>query len=190
MQIEIIGLGHVGSQIAFGLVLLEDNFSLDLIDIDKKRLYGEMADLKQAVEVLRKDITIESVEEPRESDFYIICCGKSGSDRLALYEENRKIIFPYLQAIARERKEDSWTLMVTNPSTKLSQLALEHFPLVIPIGNKLDNARLRLCKVNAPHEKPNIQMKYYEVAVNKGWTAFGVASEVIQLFKYMRNQKG
>jgi len=180
----IIGCGHTGSQIAFSLVLTEDNFSLDLIDTDKKKLYGEMADLKQASEVLHKNIKIESAEEPRESDFYIISCGKSGNDRESLFKENRVIILPYLAMISRARKEDSWVMMVTNPSGRLSQLALDYIPLVIPIGNRLDNARLRLCQVNASHEKPNIQMKYYEVAVNKGYTAFGVTAEVIQLLKY------
>jgi L-lactate dehydrogenase len=179
MRIEILGCGHVGSSIAFGLILLEDYFELGLIDTDKKKLNGEIADLEQACEVLHKHIKIEAVEEPRESDYYIICCGKAGSDRLDLYDENRKIVLPYIQMITRVRKEDSWVLMVTNPSGKLSQLALDYIPLVIPIGNRLDNARLRLCQVNASHEKPNIQMKYYEVVVNKGFTQWGVVTEVI-----------
>lgn len=185
MKITVIGgAGKVGSQVAFGLIILNDCFKLDLIDIDKKRLYGEMADMKQAAEVLRKQITIENVEEPRGSDYYVICAGRSGSDRLALYDDNKKIILPYIQMIARERYEESVVLMVTNPSTKLTQMALDYLPLVIPIGNKLDNARLRLCQVNASHEMPSIQAKYSEVAINKGWTAFGVAAEVISNIRW------
>jgi L-lactate dehydrogenase len=184
IRYTICGIGHIGSAISFGLVLLENNFQLDLIDIDKKKLIGEIADLEQAVEVLHKNIKIESVEEPRESDYYIICCGKSGSDRESLYEHNKEIILPYLETIARIRKEDSWILMVTNPSGRLSQLALEYNPLIIPIGNKIDNARLRLFKVISRHETPEIQDKYKEVAINKGFTQWGVTAEVIS---YIRN---
>jgi malate/lactate dehydrogenase len=181
MDTTIIGAGRVGVQIAYGLILEGFNIKnrIDLIDIDKQRLIGEIADLKQASEVLRKTNEISAVEEPRESDFYIITAGKCGSDRMALYEDNKKIIIPYLEAIARVRREDSVIMMVTNPSTMLAKLALDYVPLVIPIGNKLDNARLRLCRVNAPHEKPDIQEKYKEVASNKGYTNFGVASEVL-----------
>jgi L-lactate dehydrogenase len=183
MNITICGIGRVGSAIAFGLVLTENDFELDLIDIDKKKLCGEIADLEQAVEVLHKNIKIEIVENPRESDYYIICCGKSGSDRESLYEHNKDIILPYLEMIARVRKENSWVLMVTNPSGRLSQLAMEYTPLVIPIGNKLDNARLRLFKVISRHETPEIQDKYREVAINKGYTAFAPASECLSIIQ-------
>lgn len=183
MKITIIGIGNVGSAIAFGLVLTENDFEMDLIDTDKKKLNGEIADLEQAIEVLHRSIKIEPREEPRESDYYIICAGKCGNDREALYNGNRKTILPYLEAIARVRNENSWILMITNPSGRLSQLALEYVPLVIPIGNRLDNARLRLCRANSRHEKPDIQARYREVADNKGWTAFGVASEVISYIR-------
>lgn len=175
----VLGSGHVGSAISFSLVLTQNDFELDIIDIDKKKLNGEIADLEQAVEVLHKNIKVDSRDEPRESDYYIICCGKSGNDRESLYENNRLIILPYLEIIARVRKENSWIFMVTNPSGRLSQLALEYSPLVIPIGNKLDNARLRMFKVISRHEKPEIQDKYREVSINKGFSQWGVTAEVI-----------
>lgn len=179
----IIGCGNVGASIAFGLVLTKDNFELDLIDIDRIKLAGEIADLKQACEVMHKNIRIESVEEPRKSDCYIITAGKAGIDRNILYEENSKIILPLIKTIAKVNGEDSWVLMVTNPSHRLAQLALEHIPRIIPIGNKLDNARLRLSKVTASHENPEIQSQYHEVIMNKGYTNWATACEVLDYIR-------
>jgi malate/lactate dehydrogenase len=158
-----------------------------MIDIDKAKLRGEIADLKQAAEVMRKRITIEEAEEPRESDLYVICAGKSSNDRESLLEVNREIVEPYLRQISKIRKESSILFMVTNPSTALSKIALDYMPYVFPIGNMLDNARLRLCQISSPHEKPEVQKRYIEVKEGKGYTNWAVASEVAELIQKIRH---
>jgi malate/lactate dehydrogenase len=175
-------MGFVGSAVAYTLlhipICCEE---IDMIDIDKAKLRGEIADLKQAAEVMRKRITIEETEEPRESDLYIICAGKSSQDRESLLEANKEVVEPYLREISRVRKEGSILFMVTNPSAALSKIALDYMPYVFPIGNMLDNARLRLSQINSPHEKPEVQKKYLEVKEGKGYTNWAVASEVAEL---------
>jgi malate/lactate dehydrogenase len=146
-----------------------------------------IADLKQAAEVMRKRIAIEEAEEPRESDLYVICAGKSSNDRESLFEANKEVVEPYLRQISRVRKEGSILFMVTNPSTALSKVALDYMPYVFPIGNMLDNARLRLCHISSPHEKPEVQKKYLEVKEGKGYTNWAVASEVAELIVKIRH---
>jgi malate/lactate dehydrogenase len=183
-------VGHVGIVIAFGCVMhpsLSDDLILYLLDIDNKKLIGESADLQQAVEILHSSAKIIPTNDIPEADVYVIAAGRSLDDRESLYEENKKIIENYLPEISRKRHENSLVLMVTNPSTKLAQLALNYVPLVIPIGNLLDNARLRLCKATGSHEKPDIQAKYLEVRENKGWTAFAPATEcLIRILQWKR----
>lgn len=182
MKVCIIGAaGHVGSAIAYACVLhprLSDELTLYLLDIDEKKLKSEAADLQQAMEVLHSNAKIIPTLEIPESDCYVIAAGKNGADREALYEENKKIIENYMPEISRKLHENSLVLIVTNPSTRLAQLALNYVPLVIPIGNLLDNARLRLCKVSGSHEKPDIQAKYLEVNEGKN-PAFAPATECL-----------
>lgn len=183
MRITIIGLGWTGSSITYSCLLHPQIFcNLDLIDIDEKKLKGELADLEQAEEVLNKGIIIEATSEPRKSEIYIFCAGKSlekGIDRDELYRDNLPILIDYTEKIKKVRMENSMALVVTNPSTLLAQSMMSQMPFVIPIGNKIDNARLRLCKVNCSHEKPDIQMKYIEAKEGKGYTNWAVSSEVI-----------
>jgi len=190
MRIEIVGCGNVGSLVAYGCILhptircyLKE---LNLIDIDEKKLAGEIADLTQMKEMIPicedKKITSNPISE---SDIYVICAGKSNDDREMLYEDNSKIVREYLEKIATVRKENSILLMVTNPSGKLAQLALDYVPLVIPIGNLLDNARLRLCKATGKHEKPSIQSEYLKVKECKGYSSMAPATEVlIRILQY------
>jgi hypothetical protein len=68
--------------------------------------------------------------------------------------------------------------MVTNPSGELSKLAHDYVSHVIAIGNRLDNARYKDSHLYGKHENP---VDYYKSIIDgKGYTSWGVASEVIQ----------
>jgi len=188
LRVTLIGMGNVGSALAFGLVIHPEIMcDIDLIDIDEQKLNGEVADLIQAREITRKPIDILSISEPRESDIYVLCAGKNSDNRESLFEINLPIITHYSQKIAQVRKEDSALLMVTNPSTRLAKVALDYMPYVIPMGNMLDNARLRLCQINCPHEKPEIQKKYLEAKNGKGYTNFAPATEALLVIQRLIN---
>jgi malate/lactate dehydrogenase len=189
MLVTVFGLGNVGSQIAYQLVL-DGSFSVDLIDSDSKALFGQYHDLLQAKEIANYPYTeISCPLVPRESDFYIICAGSKvehGNDRNLLFKKNSVIVEEIAKMIAKVRKEDSITLMVTNPPTELTKLALDYIPNVLPVGNMLDNARLRLSKVSGSHEKPNIDDQYNLVKENKGHTCFGITTEVMRVIGRMK----
>ena len=164
---------------------------LNLIDIDEKKLKGDTADLTQMKEMLPNCESKRITNHPiSESDVYIISAGKNGSDREKLYEDNSKIIREYLEKIQKVRKDNSLVIMVSNPSHRLAQLALEYVPFVIPTGTLLDNARLRLCKACGKHEKPDIQAKYLEVKESKH-PNFAPATEVlIRITEYIHGVYG
>lgn len=196
MHIEIIGCGNVGSQIAFGCLLhstircyLKE---LNIIDIDEKKVRGEIADLTQMKEMISLTDNIKIVSHPiSEADIYVISAGLTSDDREKVYEVNSKIVKEYLERIQKIRKENSLVIMTTNPSHKMAQLALEYVPLVIPTGTMLDNSRLRLCKVCGTHEKPNIQEKYLEVKENKSYTSYAPATEVlVRIVEYIHGTYG
>jgi malate/lactate dehydrogenase len=183
-SVTVIGCGAVGSQIAYGCILHPklSVLQLRLVDIDEKRLNAEVADLKQAAEILHNYfVQVEATSEIKESDIFVIAAGRSSDDRESLYEFNKPIVENYMAKISKVCHERSMVIMVTNPSTQLAQLALNYIPFVIPAGSMLDNARWRLCKVAGSHEKPNIQQKYHEVKDGKGHTAFAPATEAINL---------
>lgn len=186
MRITIFGLGHVGSAVAFGCLngYSHANITeLDLIDTELHKLYSEYNEFIQGAEVLKKDIEVCTPVTPRESDIYVITVGKGlpnkNYSRTLLFSDNCKIVSPIIKEIKEVRHENSLVLMVTNPSTELSKIALNDIPLVFPIGNMLDNARLRLTKVEGSHEKPNIQKKFALVKGGKGFTNWACACEVL-----------
>jgi len=183
--VTIFGTGNVGSQIAYQLII--SGYSVDLIDTDSKALFGQYNDLLQAKEIADHPYTeLTCPLVPRESDIYIIAAGSKvehGNDRNLLFKKNSVIVEEIAKIIAKVRNEDSMTLMVTNPTTELAKLALDHIPNVLPVGNMLDNARLRLSKVSGSHEKPDINNQYELVKNNKGHTCFGVTTEVIKVIK-------
>lgn len=182
MNITICGVGNVGSQIAYGCILHPklSVLQLRLVDIDEKRLHAEVADLKQAAEILHNYfVQVEATSEIKESDIYVIAAGRSSDDRESLWEANKPLVENYMAKISKVCHERSMVVMVTNPSTRLAQLALNYVPFVIPAGSMLDNARWRLCNVTGTHEKPTIQQKYLEVKDGKGHTAFAPATETI-----------
>ncbi len=191
MDITIIGMGQVGSAVAFGCLLSDqiDVSLLDLIDTDMKKLLGEYADLVQTAQLLNLDTKIGLPLIPRQSDIYIISAGnrlKEVNDKDELVAENMDIVMEYMEKISKVRHENSVVFMVTNPSTELTKIALDYSPLVIPIGNLLDNARLRLSKVEGTHEKPDIQEQYRLVKESKGYTNWAVASEIITRIRQLR----
>ena len=190
-SVTIFGVGKVGSTIAFSCILRDACDSIDLIDTDLKGLVSQHSDLLQAKETHRRRIRVALPIEPRESDVYVICAGnRRGTNkgtRNVLYKENFTDVKAILERIKKVRKENSLVLMVTNPSTELSKLALDYVPLVIPCGNMIDNARLRLCRVQGPHEKPDIEQKCLEVVNGKGYTNFAIATEVLLRIKQWRS---
>jgi L-lactate dehydrogenase len=189
--VTIIGAGNTGSTIAYAIRGVVEK--IHLVDIDKKKAEAECLDIIDSCKIEETDgfdtseITY-SGEISSKSDIYIICVGKplkSGNDeeRMAHFEKNAKIVDSILEEIAIWNN-DPWIIMVTNPSHELAKIALDKFRKVIACGRSLDIVRT---KVYGKHEQVMYSNHYPIISTGKGFTNFGIASEVKKIIKDIRH---
>ncbi len=216
MKISIIGTGRVGSSIAFA-ILSTISTDLVLMDTNKDKAQGEAEDLSHAFskEVLGTDL----ISEIKDSDFVVMTAGKARFDetkserssagtrgtssvrsREELAKENTKIVSIVAAEIEKYAPE-SMVLMVTNPSTKMVEVARQKCSNeVIDMGVELDNTRLKFYGgkgiVLGPHGE---DMKFDEetneeildkvrtagkrIIQRKGHTNWGIAQQITKTIK-------
>lgn len=186
MNITIIGIGNVGSALAFGLILKGIGETINIVDIDKEKLNSEFLDLKNCIDVLGIKTKLNKYSEIQKSDIYILTAGRNTSkaERDKLYDDNKIIAEHYFKEIAK-LNPTAWVLVVTNPSHKLAQLGLNYLQKVIPIGNMLDNARYKSYHLFGKHEAP-VDL-YKQIKKGKGYTNWGCVAEVIKLLFSITN---
>ncbi|MBI2005317.1 MAG: hypothetical protein HYS80_00970 [Candidatus Aenigmarchaeota archaeon] len=152
MKIGIIGLGNVGSGIAFS-ILYNNSIKLDkliLSDIVEK-VRGVRLDLCHAFPEMGNKIIVGDYSELNDCDIVIITAGIAtitGSkdfDRMDLLEKNRGIFKNIFSKFTLRR--DAILIIVSNPSDVMAYTAWKLSGLdanqVIGFGNQLDTARFR-----------------------------------------------
>ena len=148
----IIGAGFVGASIAFTIMLDNSFDEIVLIDIDKKKAYGEAADIAHGVEdISNADIYSGDYSDCRDSDIIIITAGRGrlpGESRIDLAEENIRIIRNVTDSLGRYYTGCP-VLMISNPVDILTASA-EHFlgqkeGIIFGSGCMLDTSRFRRC---------------------------------------------
>ncbi len=149
-KITIIGVGSVGSTIAY--TIANDNIASEivLIDIDKDKVEGEVMDIVQGT-AFRDPISIKAgdYEDAADSDIVIITSGvarKPGQTRIELVQTNVEIIKSITPNIVKAAPNAKY-IIVSNPVdiityafTKLSGLPENQ---IIGSGTLLDTTRLR-----------------------------------------------
>ena len=149
-KIAIIGAGKVGTTFAFALQLSGLAGEIVLIDMDKKRVEGEVMDLNHAVP-LSDPVRITSGDYPdvANANVVVISAGtaqRPGETRLDLLKRNTDI---FKQIIPRvmEYNRTGVLLIATNPVDVLSYVSwkLSGLPSnrVFGSGTVLDTARFR-----------------------------------------------
>jgi len=152
VKISIMGLGHVGSTIAYSLVLQGLASDVVLVNRNPARARGDALDLTHALsftEALGR-VRAGSWEETAGSDLLILCLSvpfqPPMKGRADLAAGNRPLfaeIVPSLAALS----PDARILVVTNPVDAMTHWALEYsgFPAhrVMGIGTLVDSARFR-----------------------------------------------
>lgn len=150
MKIGIIGMGRVGSSIAFAVLMKGMARELVLVDLDRKKAEGDALDLLHGTPFTRRaKITAGDYSDLTGSDVVVVTAGASqrpGETRLQLLDRNVEVIKNISKDIARYAP-DSIVIMVTNPVDVLSYVAwkVTGFPhrRVFGSGTVLDTARLR-----------------------------------------------
>ena len=172
MNVQIIGMGMVGSSIANNLLQKSYIRRLTLTDIDQDRLRGEYYDLYRVKRLnnLDTDIIIAPEMIPVEHDYTVISVGycteynKYNTDKdaiQALFNKN----YPIVRDIVR-KIEHGKIIIVTNPSDRITEILKIEFPRkhIICVGNRID--RISDGKL---------------IKTLKGYTNWGIAAEVLNL---------
>ncbi len=150
-KVVLIGAGDVGVAYAFSLVNQGIVDHLAIIDIDEKKLEGNVMDLNHGVvwAPSRTRVTKGTYEDCRDADLVAICAGaaqKPGETRLDLVGKNIKIMNSIVDDVMGNGF-DGIFLVATNPVDVLTYAVwkasgLDHHR-VIGSGTVLDSARYR-----------------------------------------------
>ncbi|MBU0530062.1 MAG: hypothetical protein ABIH52_02300 [Candidatus Aenigmatarchaeota archaeon] len=172
MIIQIIGIGRLGSQLAFCCLLLLKTDVLALHDI--KDLAGDLMDLEHAKEgynhVHKEPCKTEIKKGIIPADFIIVTAGQPRRDDITddqLLEINKKI----LEDIFKKMKTNLEThiIIATNPVKELTEWAQKTYPKHI-----IHNAEDHILKY-----RKGVDLGP-EIRKIKGYTNFGPAISIIE----------
>lgn len=150
-KISIIGVGEVGSTLAFTILNRIAPQELVLLDIAKDRVCGTALDLEDTRGVLKFSTQIKPTDDYadiKDSDIVVITAGiprKKGMTRLDLLKVNGDIAKQAAKNI-KQQAPDSIIIAVTNPLDLITYLIFKEtgFPRsrVLGMGASLDSSRL------------------------------------------------
>ena len=149
-KISVIGAGNVGATIANDLMIQGVASEIVLVDVNKKRAYGEALDIYQGAPFHSPAIVrAGEYEDTANSDIVIITCGvarKPGMTRLDLAQTNVNILKDVAASVVQHAPKAIY-IIVSNPVdiltyvfTKISGLPENQ---IIGSGTILDTSRLQ-----------------------------------------------
>lgn len=149
-KVSIIGCGNVGLRYAYALMIRGVARQIVLVDINTKRLEGDVLDLSHgAPYLLPVDIVAGAYEDIKNSDLVVVTVGKKqkpGQNRFDLTKENVALYKDVIPRIVAQAPE-ALLLIVSNPVDVLSYAAYKisgkPAHTVIGSGTVLDTARFR-----------------------------------------------
>ena len=150
-KVVLVGCGDVGLAYAYALVNQGTIDHLAMIDIDEKKLKGNVMDLNHGAVWAggSTKVTVGSYEDCADADLLVICAGaaqKPGETRLQLVDKNLKILKSIIEP-AMANDFDGIILVASNPVDILSYGAWKMSGLpakrVFGSGTILDTARYR-----------------------------------------------
>jgi L-lactate dehydrogenase len=161
-KVSIIGCGNVGLRYAYALTIRGLARQIVLVDIDKKRLEGEVLDLSHGAPYTSPvDILPGDYPDIKGSDMVVITAGKKqkpGQTRVDLARDNVDLFKEIIPKIVKYAGSSIF-LVVSNPVDVLSYAAYrisgKQTKEVMGSGTVLDSARFRFliarhCKID-PH---------------------------------------
>jgi L-lactate dehydrogenase len=153
LKISIVGLGHVGSTLAYALVLQGLATELVLVDKSADRARGDALDLAHSMSFCSSSGLVRAggLEDTAGSDILVLALSvprlPSMKERSDLAAGNRALYRECLPALARLSPE-ARLVVITNPVDAMTWWAIEDsgFPSsrVMGIGTLVDSARFRM----------------------------------------------
>lgn len=150
-KVVLIGAGDVGIAYAYALVNQGTVDHLAIIDIDEKKLEGNVMDLNHGVvwAPSRTRVTVGTYEDCKDASMVVICAGaaqKPGESRLELVGKNVNIMNSIVGDVMKNGF-DGIFLVASNPVDLLTYAVWKASGLpherVIGSGTVLDSARYR-----------------------------------------------
>ena len=218
MRIGIIGLGHVGSTLAYTLCLQGLADELVLLDKNKMKVQAEYLELSDTIHNLpNKAVLIKDDDAAlKTADIIIFCAGditvlENATDRLAELRVTSKIV----EDVAPKIVQSGFSgvlISVTNPcdviALYLAELTGFDKRKVIGSGTLIDTNRLMYRSgrddvlVIGEHGESQVALDVPDVieklAAKTGWeiyaakqhTAFGIASSVARIIRVLEQDNG
>jgi L-lactate dehydrogenase len=149
-KVSIIGCGNVGMRYAYALMIKGIARQITIVDLDKKRLEGEVMDLSHG-EPYISPVKVSAGDYPDlvGSDLVVITAGKKqqpGQSRMDLVRDNVGLFRKIIPEIIKYAPE-AILLVVTNPVDVLAYAAYKisgkPASQVMSSGTVLDTARFR-----------------------------------------------
>lgn len=149
MKLSIVGMGRVGSAIAFASVLRGLASELVLVDEDRDLVLGDALDLQHASAFIRPiNVHAGALDDTAGSDVVVIAASRSQSG--GPRTEHARVNGPLVRKIAADVAATSphaVLVVITNPVDAMTYLAIEASGLppamVIGSGTLLDTGRFR-----------------------------------------------
>ncbi|MFD1672628.1 L-lactate dehydrogenase [Agrilactobacillus yilanensis] len=149
-NIILIGDGAIGSSFAFNCLTSGIGRSIGIIDINMKRVQGDVEDLSDALPYIsQQNIYAANYSDCRYADLIVITAGipqRPGQTRLELLQKNAAIVKDICNQITNSGF-DGIILLASNPVDILTELVVQTTGLprnkVLGSGTALDSARLR-----------------------------------------------
>ncbi len=150
-KVVVVGAGDVGATYIYALMHTGLVGEIVLIDIDKKRVEGEVMDLEHGMAFVQPvKIRGGDYSDCADSNLIVITAGAkqvSGQSRLELIQRNAEIVKSICNEI-KKYESGAVVVVVTNPVDALTHLALNCLgwprERVIGSGTVLDSARFKL----------------------------------------------
>ena len=151
-KVVIIGCGNVGMSYAYALLNQRTYVNeLVLIDLDEKRIEGEVMDLNHCLAFApsKIDIRVGNYSDCKDADLIVIAAGANqnpGETRMDLINKN-SVIFKSIIDNVMSSGFDGIFLVATNPLDVMTYLTFKYSNLspnkIIGSGTSLDTSRLR-----------------------------------------------
>jgi len=149
-KVVVIGAGSVGTTYIYALMHTGLVGEIALIDLDQRRVKGEVMDLEQGLAFVPPvEIRPGDYSDCADANLIVVTAGAKqipGQSRIELIRRNADIVKSICDEI-KKYNSDAVLLMVANPVDALTQVALKQLgwprERVIGSGTVLDSARFR-----------------------------------------------
>lgn len=160
-KVTIVGSGYVGATTAYALMMSGTTSEIAMIDLNEKKLLGEVMDLNHGVSFVPPvKIYPGTYEDCKNSNIVIITAGvnqQPGETRIHLLERNVQVFKSIIPKVV-ENNSKCVILVVTNPVDILTYVTLKISGLpsnqVIGSGTVLDSARFKYLLSQHCHVAP------------------------------------